>query len=57
MSKKRHKKAPVKHTAHEWGKCEVCEQHAPLIPQTGMCGACTFGDADAFMPDAFPGTK
>ena len=29
----------------DWsGKCEVCEQ-SPIVPATGMCGPCTFGEA------------
>lgn len=26
-------------------KCEVCGQ-TPIVPQTGLCGPCTFGEAD-----------
>jgi hypothetical protein len=26
-------------------KCEVCDQ-SPIVPLTGMCGPCTFGEAD-----------
>lgn len=26
-------------------QCEVCGA-TPVVPQTGMCGPCTFGDAD-----------
>jgi len=30
----------------DWtGKCEVCG-NSPIVPATGMCGPCTFGDAD-----------
>jgi|JI10StandDraft_1071094.scaffolds.fasta_scaffold1344184_2 hypothetical protein len=30
----------------DWsGKCEVCEQ-SPIVPATGMCGPCTFGEAE-----------
>jgi ribosomal protein L37E len=25
--------------------CEVCGQ-SPIVPATGMCGPCTFGEAD-----------
>jgi hypothetical protein len=33
-------------TAPDWsGKCEVCGQ-SPIVPFTGMCGPCTFGEAD-----------
>jgi len=26
-------------------KCEVCGE-TPIVPLTGMCGPCTFGEAD-----------
>ena len=26
-------------------RCEVCGQK-PIVPLTGMCGPCTFGEAD-----------
>lgn len=26
-------------------KCEVCGA-TPIVPETGMCGPCTFGEAD-----------
>jgi CO dehydrogenase/acetyl-CoA synthase alpha subunit len=30
----------------DWtGKCEVCGA-SPTVPTTGMCGPCTFGEAD-----------
>jgi len=30
----------------DWnGKCEVCGA-SPVVPATGMCGPCTFGEAD-----------
>lgn len=30
----------------DWGgKCEVCGQK-PIVPSTGMCGPCTFGEAE-----------
>lgn len=30
----------------DWTKeCEVCGQ-TPILPVTGMCGPCTFGEAD-----------
>lgn len=33
----------------DWeGKCEVCEQ-SPILPCTGMCGPCTFGEADTIL--------
>ena len=27
------------------GSCEVCGQ-SPIVPATGMCGPCTFGEAE-----------
>ena len=34
------------HTEPDWqGKCSVCGE-SPTVPQTGMCGPCTFGEAD-----------
>jgi len=30
----------------DWnGTCEVCGQ-SPIVPATGMCGPCTFGEAE-----------
>lgn len=30
----------------DWkGKCEVCGA-SPIVPLTGMCGPCTFGEAE-----------
>lgn len=30
----------------DWeGECEVCGS-SPILPLTGMCGPCTFGEAD-----------
>ena len=30
----------------DWeGKCENCGE-SPIVPATGMCGPCTFGEAD-----------
>lgn len=30
----------------DWsGECEVCGQ-SPIHPMTGLCGPCTFGEAD-----------
>lgn len=26
-------------------KCENCDQ-TPIVPMTGLCGPCTFGEAD-----------
>lgn len=30
-----------------WGDCDCCGQHLPIVAETGMCGVCTFGEADA----------
>lgn len=33
-------------TEPDWtGTCENCGQ-SPIVPLTGMCGPCTFGEAD-----------
>lgn len=33
-------------TEPDWtGECEVCGA-SPIVPLTGMCGPCTFGEAD-----------
>lgn len=33
-------------TDADWNaKCEVCDA-SPIVPATGMCGPCTFGEAD-----------
>jgi hypothetical protein len=38
--------APDADTTPDWTKeCEVCGQ-TPIVPLTGMCGPCTFGEAD-----------
>jgi hypothetical protein len=30
----------------DWsGKCEVCGE-SPIVPLTGLCGPCTFGEAE-----------
>lgn len=36
---------PNSHTPRWDYKCEVCGQ-SPVHPLTGMCGPCTFGEAD-----------
>lgn len=37
---------PDPDTAPDWTKkCENCEQ-TPIVPCTGMCGPCTFGEAE-----------
>jgi hypothetical protein len=38
--------APVDDMAPDWTrKCEVCGQ-TPIVPLTGLCGPCTFGEAE-----------
>jgi hypothetical protein len=33
-------------TEPDWTKkCEICGQ-SPIVPCTGMCGPCTFGEAE-----------
>lgn len=33
-------------TDPDWeGECEVCGQ-SPIVPLTGLCGPCTWGEAD-----------
>lgn len=33
-------------TKPDWnGSCEVCDM-SPIVPLTGMCGPCTFGEAE-----------
>lgn len=33
-------------TEPDWTQdCEICGQ-SPIVPLTGMCGPCTFGEAD-----------
>jgi CO dehydrogenase/acetyl-CoA synthase alpha subunit len=35
-----------KETEPDWSrKCEICGQ-SPIVPCTGMCGPCTFGEAE-----------
>lgn len=37
--------APID-TEPDWaGRCMVCDA-SPVVPATGLCGPCTFGDAD-----------
>lgn len=42
-------RATVEHdpkTAPDWtGECSVCGD-SPIVPDTGLCGPCTFGEAD-----------
>lgn len=45
-SKPKSTKKPDPETDPDWtGQCEVCRS-SPIVPATGMCGPCTFGDAD-----------
>jgi len=45
VAKKQPKKDTPPDTEPDWGgKCEVCGE-SPIVPCTGMCGPCTFGDA------------
>jgi hypothetical protein len=33
-------------TRPDWSrKCEICKA-SPIVPVTGMCGPCTFGESD-----------
>lgn len=42
----RHAKHPNPETDPDWtGTCENCGE-SPILPSTGMCGPCTFGEAD-----------
>jgi hypothetical protein len=52
MAKRKHEKQPTYQcddpgaTAPDWsGKCENCGA-SPIVPVTGMCGPCTFGEAE-----------
>lgn len=37
---------PSKNNEPDWSRvCKVCEAR-PVVPSTGLCGPCTFGDAD-----------
>ena len=41
-----HEKHPNPDTDPDWeGECEVCGA-SPIVPVTGLCGPCTFGEAD-----------
>lgn len=36
-------------TDPDWsGECENCGEY-PIVPITGLCGPCTFGEADTIM--------
>ncbi len=42
----RHAKHPDPESDPDWtGKCENCGE-SPILPSTGMCGPCTFGEAE-----------
>lgn len=45
---KKHKPRPAtpEQTRPDWERrCEVCG-NSPVVPITGMCGPCTFGEAE-----------
>jgi len=52
-SKKRNKPKPAKQvqnndqdTSPDWtGNCDNCGA-SPIVPMSGLCGPCTFGEAD-----------
>lgn len=45
-TKKMGRKAVDKETEPDWnGKCENCGA-SPIVPCTGLCGPCTFGEAE-----------
>lgn len=48
MTKKATKGKPQK-VSGVWMKCISCHQQLPCHPELEMCGACTFGEADALM--------
>ena len=40
------KELTEKESSPDWSrKCEICGQ-SPIVPITGMCGPCTFGEAE-----------
>lgn len=47
--KAKRSRAPGVTNEGDWGECESCGQHLPLNTETGMCGPCTFGEADTLM--------
>jgi hypothetical protein len=47
ISEHRSKLAPGVANAGGWGECECCGQYLPIVAEVGMCGPCTFGEADA----------
>ena len=43
------KEVQSEETKPDWsGKCDVCGM-SPIVPLTGLCGPCTFGEADTIM--------
>lgn len=45
MTKKKKKKKKKSETEPDWSKdCSICGD-SPIVPLTGMCGPCSFGDA------------
>lgn len=45
-NRKRLSVAEEEDTEPDWeGKCIVCDM-SPIVPLTGMCGPCTFGEAE-----------
>ncbi len=46
MMEKENKLLHDEDTEPDWGgECEVCGQ-SPIVPITGLCGPCTWGEAD-----------
>lgn len=46
MAKHNKKEKRDKDMEPDWtGECDNCGQ-TPIVPLTGMCGPCTFGEAD-----------
>lgn len=44
--KKGDPKIKAKDIDPDWsGKCEICSQ-SPIVPITGMCGPCTWGESE-----------
>lgn len=44
--KKKEKKIDPESTEPDWNsECEVCGM-SPIVPLTGMCGPCTWGEAE-----------
>lgn len=47
----RKRRKPRRARERDWGDCEVCGQNLPIVPETGMCGPCTFGEASTLLGD------